>query len=114
MAVSETPPNLQVAQATPGVVRISLSGNWRGESRLPGAEIIRQSLSKSNGEKFLEFDVADLTGWDSRLVAFINRCVGLCRDRNIEFRSEGLPEGVRRLLRLANAVPKKKDTGSEA
>jgi len=35
--------------------------------------------------------------------------MGLCRDRNMNFRSDGLPEGVRRLLRLANAVPENKD-----
>ncbi len=57
----------------------------------------------------MEFDVTALTGWDSRFVAFVNRCVALCRERNMNFRSDGLPEGVRRLLRLANAVAEKKD-----
>jgi phospholipid/cholesterol/gamma-HCH transport system permease protein len=38
--------------------------------------------------------------------------MALCRDRNMNFRSEGLPEGVRRLLRLANAVPEKTDARS--
>ena len=57
----------------------------------------------------LEFDATNLTGWDSRFVAFIGRCARLCRDGGVEFRSEGLPEGVRRLLRLANAVPEKRD-----
>jgi phospholipid/cholesterol/gamma-HCH transport system permease protein len=71
-------------------------------------------LSENTAERSLEFDVTGLTGWDSRFVAFINRCVGLCRDRNLHFRSEGLPEGVRRLLRLANAVPEKKDARSSA
>jgi phospholipid/cholesterol/gamma-HCH transport system permease protein len=107
-------PNLVVDQTLPGVLRVSLSGNWRARSGLPGVEVIRQSLSETTAERSLEFDVTDLTGWDSRFVAFINRCVAMCRDRNMDFRSDGLPEGVRRLLRLANAVPEKKDARSSA
>src|SRR5262249_42684643 len=61
-----------------------------------------------------EFEATNLTGWDSRFVAFINRCASLCRDLNMEFRSDGLPQGVRRLLRLASAVPEKKDARSSA
>jgi phospholipid/cholesterol/gamma-HCH transport system permease protein len=96
------------------VLRVSLSGNWRAQGRLPGLESIRQSLGESAAERFIEFDVTHLTGWDSRFVAFINKCMALCRDRNITLRSDGLPEGVRRLLRLANAVPEKKDARSSA
>jgi len=102
-------PNVLVERTNPGVLRVSLSGNWRAPSGLPGVEIIRRSLSESAAERSLEFDATHLTGWDSRFVAFINKCVALCRDRNLNLRSDGLPEGVRRLLRLANAVPEKKD-----
>ena len=109
MIETASSPSLSLDRTSPGVLRVLLSGNWRSQSRLPGLESIRQSLGKSTTENFLEFDVTGLTGWDSRLVAFINRCVGLCRDRNMNFRSDGLPEGVRRLLRLANAVPENKD-----
>jgi phospholipid/cholesterol/gamma-HCH transport system permease protein len=104
-------PNLVVERAAPGVLRLTVSGNWRGKSRLPGVEVIKQSLSKNN-ERVLEFDVAGLTGWDSRFVAFIHKCAALCRERNLQFGSDGLPEGVRRLLRLASAVPERTDARS--
>jgi phospholipid/cholesterol/gamma-HCH transport system permease protein len=102
-------PNLVVEQTSPGVLRVALSGNWRAQRGLPGLEVLRQSLSASTSESSLGFDVTDLTGWDSRFVAFIRDCAELCRGRNVAFRDEGLPEGVRRLLRLASAVPEKKD-----
>jgi phospholipid/cholesterol/gamma-HCH transport system permease protein len=102
-------PNLQVERASSGVLRVSLSGNWRAQSSLPGMEVFTQALSENAAEGLLEFNTSDLTGWDSRFVAFINRCVALGRTRNLTFRQDGLPEGVRRLLRLANAVPEKKD-----
>jgi phospholipid/cholesterol/gamma-HCH transport system permease protein len=98
-----------VERTSPSVLRVALSGNWRAQSRLPGLDLITQSLSETTAGRSLEFDVANLSGWDSRFVAFINRCMTLCRERNMNFRSDGLPEGVRRLLRLANAVPEKKD-----
>ena len=109
MTETASSPILALDRTSPGVLRVLLSGNWRSQSRLPSLESIRQSLGESTAESFLEFDVTGLTGWDSRLVAFLNRCMGLCRDRNMNFRSDGLPEGVRRLLRLANAVPENKD-----
>src|SRR5215470_16293496 len=114
MPETASSPNLMLDRTSPGVLRVSLSGNWRAPGGLPGVEIIRQSLSQSTAERSLEFDVSHLTGWDSRFVAFINKCMGLARDRNMSFRSDGLPEGVRRLLRLANAVPEKKDARASA
>lgn len=42
-------------------------------------------------------------------MAFVSQCHDLCRERKIEFRDAGLPDGVRGLLRLANAVADKKD-----
>ena len=42
-------------------------------------------------------------------MGFIRNCAELCQMRNIELRDDGLPAGVRRLLRLARAVPERKD-----
>src|SRR5262249_41260191 len=80
----------------------------------PGVQIIEGALTEDAEERSLEFDVTNVTGWDSRLVALMNRCAALCRVRNINFRSDSLPEGVRRLLRLANTVPEKKDARQSA
>ena len=109
MIESASIPNLVVEQTSPGVLRARLSGNWRVPSGLPNVEAIRRGLRESASVRSLEFDVTQLIGWDSRFVAFIARCVDLCRDSKLEFRGDALPEGVRRLLRLANAVPEKKD-----
>jgi phospholipid/cholesterol/gamma-HCH transport system permease protein len=102
-------PNLVVEQISPGVLRARLSGDWRAPGSLPGVEILRRALSENTAARSLEFDVSELTGWGSRLVAFIGRCAGLCREGNVDFRGDRLPDGVRRLLRLATAVPDKRD-----
>lgn len=66
-------------------------------------------MDQQPGAKVLAFDATRLGAWDSRLVAFIARCQIRCREGKLQFREDGLPEGVRRLLRLANAVPEARD-----
>ncbi len=103
-------PNLALEQPSPGVLLARMSHDWCAERMLPGVDVIGQALHGGGPVRFLEFDVTGLAGWDSRFVAFISKCAELCHERGVEFRAAGLPEGVRRLLRLANAVPEKKDT----
>ena len=107
-------PNLVVEQESPGVLRVRLSGNSREQSEAPSVKVVREALDQAPGVKSLSFESAGLTGWDSRFVAFIRNCAALCRARNVELRDDGLPEGVRRLLRLARAVSEKKDVRNAA
>ena len=48
------------------------------------------------------------------LIAFLVQTSATCRARRIEQDRRGLPDGLRRLLELAEAVPEKKGTRSEA
>jgi phospholipid/cholesterol/gamma-HCH transport system permease protein len=109
MKTNSSIPNLAAVRTSPGVLRARVSGNWREGPTLPSVEVVRETLSKEPLVKSVEFDTAGLTGWDSRFVAFISQCAGVVRGRNIEIRYDGLPEGARRLLRLAHAVPEKVD-----
>jgi phospholipid/cholesterol/gamma-HCH transport system permease protein len=102
---------LAIEQAAAGVLLIRLSGNFREQSEAPKVEAVRDALEKSPSVKALTFESAGLAGWDSRLVAFIHNCAEFCAERKVEFRGEGLPDGVRRLLKLAQAVPEKKGLG---
>jgi phospholipid/cholesterol/gamma-HCH transport system permease protein len=101
--------SLGVEQESPGVLLLRLSGNCREQSEAPSITVVCEALSHPAGVKSLSFESSGLTGWDSRFVAFICKCAELCRTRDVEFRDDGLPEGVRRLLRLAQAVPERRD-----
>lgn len=109
MPETHPPPELEVQRQAPDVLLAKLSGNWRAQRTLPGLEAVLQMLSDGGQVKALEFDASALGQWDSRFVAFVIKCQDLCRQRNLEFHPDGLPEGVRALLRLANAVPEKTD-----
>lgn len=93
----------------PATLLIKLSGN-PGEDHNPlSIGAVRDALDQATGVKLLSFESIGVTAWDSRFVAFIRKCADLCRKRNLEFRDDGLPQGVRRLLRLAQAVPERTD-----
>jgi phospholipid/cholesterol/gamma-HCH transport system permease protein len=102
-------PRLSVHRKPPDALLVTLSGNWRGLSKLPDLQAIQETVQDSALPRAMEFDASGLEAWGSRFVAFVGKCRELCGERQIEFRDGGLPEGVRGLLRLANAVPEKKD-----
>ena len=98
-------PNVVVELTAADALLVRLSGNYCEVSAPPSAIAIRQALDQSPHSKSLLFESEGLTGWDSRLVVFIRNCLELCRERQVEFRDDGLPEGMRRLLRLARTAP---------
>jgi phospholipid/cholesterol/gamma-HCH transport system permease protein len=107
-AETDSPPQLEVERPSDERLRVRLSGHWRTAGPLPGVEALHTTL-RAGGVKRLEFDTTALGGWDSRFIAFVAKCQNLCRESGCEVADAGLPEGVRALLRLAEAVPEKKD-----
>jgi len=81
-----------------------LTGRWTVDSVLPTPDDAAAGLA---GGRALGFDCRGLEAWDSRLLVFLRRLVALCRAREIAVDDTGLPDGVRRLLQLAEAVPER-------
>ena len=105
---------LVVEERASDVLLVKLSGDSREQSEPLGIEVVREALDHAKGTKVLLFESAGVIGWDSRFVAFIRNCLELSRTRNVAFRDDGLPEGVQRLLRLAQAVPERTDARHES
>ena len=93
---------------------IGLSGPWHLAKDVPSASLLAQELSASSAPRRLSFDAAQLTHWDSGLISFLTQTAELCRARGITEDREGLPNGLRRLVELAEAVPEKKGARSAA
>jgi len=92
-----------------GPLCVKLSGDWLARAGLPDVGEIERELARDNGIRVLSFDTSGLGLWDSGLVSFVFRCKELSERNRLEFRTETLPEGVVKLIRLAQAVPEKKD-----
>jgi len=93
---------------------VELSGNWLDMEGAKEAGRVGEEIEAHPSVRSVSFDTSQLTGWDSGLLTFLLKLKDACDSKDISLKSEGLPEGVRRLLKLALAVPEKKDTGKKA
>ncbi len=88
---------------------IRLSGRWELEAGIPSSDSVRSELERSQ-TRAVTFDTERLAGWDSAVVAFLVRVSEICEEHGVAMEREGLPAGVQRLLRLAEAVPERPGT----
>ena len=93
---------------------VRLSGSWTVESELPSAADLQQQLDSGPRVQRLIVEMQEVTSWDSGLVTFLRKLAELCAERQIVLDRAGLPEGVRRLLDLAAAVPERAGARREA
>jgi len=101
------PPQLSVTQEAGDTLKVSLSGDWVSQPGMPGLQEVRNGLDQ--GTKTLTFDASQLGQWNTGLLAFLLRCLALAEERKVTFEGDALPEGARKLIGLAQAVPEKKD-----
>lgn len=85
-----------------------LGGDWELDSRTPRFEsLVDSGSSGQQPVHAVAFDAAELGQWDSSLLTFLLQVMNYCEAHGLEFREEGLPENIARLLALARAVPEK-------
>jgi phospholipid/cholesterol/gamma-HCH transport system permease protein len=93
---------------------VKLSGDWKITEPLPTTADLEKALESAKGIRRITFDTKDLAGWDSGLLTFLIKIFEACSTAKIEVDKDGLPEGVRRLISLATAVPERKGARKEA
>jgi phospholipid/cholesterol/gamma-HCH transport system permease protein len=76
---------------------------------MPSAEEVQKEVDYGPPVQRLGFETQDLGAWDSGLLTFLTKVINQCSQRQIQTEYAGLPDGVKRLLKLATAVPEKKD-----
>ncbi|MCC6657796.1 MAG: ABC transporter permease, partial [Rhodocyclaceae bacterium] len=87
-------------------MEVVLAGRWRLDGALPSPETVAAEFDAVS--RRLTFDAAALEDWDSGLLTFLAGVLKACAARHIAADQAGLPEGVRRLLAMAGAVPEQK------
>ena len=90
---------------------LRLAGAWRVDQPLPRLAEAVALLDAQPRLRCLGFDIRGLDDWDSGLVAFIAGLQRLCRERDIQYDADALPEGLRALLELASVVPERSGDG---
>lgn len=105
-ASGETRPKLALHRTAEDVLTVVLAGRWRLDEALPSGDGIERELSAA--VRRLTFDAHALDEWDSGLLTFLAGTLKACDARGIAVDKEGLPDGVRRLLAMAFAVPEQR------
>jgi phospholipid/cholesterol/gamma-HCH transport system permease protein len=100
---------MTLEQPSTDTMKVVLSGEWQLGGELPGADKVQQGLESRPAVRHLVFDTEKLTHWDSGLLIFLVNVYAYCTRQHISLNSDGLPEGAKKLLELAAAVPEKKD-----
>jgi phospholipid/cholesterol/gamma-HCH transport system permease protein len=93
---------------------VVLSGAWMLGEALPSVETLRKEIESGPPVKRLGFDTRGIAKWDSALLTFLIRVKEICSSSGVQIEDAGLPEGARRLLKLASAVPERKGARREA
>jgi phospholipid/cholesterol/gamma-HCH transport system permease protein len=84
------------------------------ENELPSVGDMEKEVESGPAVRRMTFDTQGVTNWDSGLLTFLIKVNDLCSRGQIDMVTEGLPEGARRLLALASAIPERKGARREA
>jgi phospholipid/cholesterol/gamma-HCH transport system permease protein len=101
-----TPAQFHLHRTDETAAEIRFAGDWRVQADIPPFQSLVDALEafKPAG---VGFDTRALESWDSAYLAFLLTLRQHCRSANIAFKTEGLPEGARRMLELAMGVPER-------
>jgi phospholipid/cholesterol/gamma-HCH transport system permease protein len=104
-----TPGELLFEQPSEDRLRVILSGPWKLGKDLPSADVVVQKVKEAPAVRDIGIDAQGLADWDTGLLIFLADIWKYCTQEKIKVKSKGLPQGVINLLKLAAAVPEKKD-----
>jgi phospholipid/cholesterol/gamma-HCH transport system permease protein len=100
---------LQFNQPEEDTLAVVLSGNWKLGEALPSAEEVKSHTADFSKIRRIVFDSRLLADWDSGLLIFLAQLKELCEPQQTIIDDGGLPQGAKRLMAMAAAVPEKKD-----
>ncbi|MGB5179480.1 MAG: ABC transporter permease [Gammaproteobacteria bacterium] len=108
------PGQLNLQFPSPDNLCVVLAGSWLLADSRPAPDDIARQLQSRSDLHSISFDTSAVTQWDSGLLTFLARVFQLAGDHRISIDPGGLPDGARRMMTLAMAVPPQEDTGKHS
>jgi phospholipid/cholesterol/gamma-HCH transport system permease protein len=102
--------DVEYGRAPDGTLRLALGGDWRLGHGIPEPDGVLGQIEKAPLPRKVSFATGALASWDSGLLTFLRAVLSRCAQLGVEVDQHGLPDGVRRLLALAAAVPARAGT----
>jgi phospholipid/cholesterol/gamma-HCH transport system permease protein len=97
--------SFEIGRTEQGFSLVRLSGDWVLQTGMTPAESILDTLDLGTRPERVVVDLSGVGRWDSALVSLMVQFRRNCEARAIEIEPRNMPEGVRRLVDLAFAVP---------
>jgi phospholipid/cholesterol/gamma-HCH transport system permease protein len=106
---------LAFARPDQQTLELRLGGDWLLAGARPSPQDVARELQSRPAQR-LRFAAQGVASWDSGLLVFLQDVLATCKAGSVEVDRAGLPQGVQRLLALAEAVPEKQGArrGAEA
>ncbi len=97
---------LNISDSGAGAVTLALSGDWTLQRGMPESDAVVQQLKQRQANR-IAIDTGGIGRWDDALVNYLMRLKEACDSQGLNLDTSGLPEGARRLVDLALAVPER-------
>jgi phospholipid/cholesterol/gamma-HCH transport system permease protein len=101
-------PQLEFARGAGNALLLRLAGSWRATDHPPDSRLVDEQLGAAPKTPRMAYECTALGAWDSGLLTFLQKIEAAAVAANVAVDRSGLPAGVQRLLRLAEAVPERK------
>lgn len=102
-----TAPRIHQRDLADGSLEVSIAGIWNRAARLPDYQSVINRLKSEPPIRVVLLTASELQGWDSRLPNYLLQLIRQCRSLSYEPDCSRLPDGLKRLLYLAEAVPER-------
>jgi phospholipid/cholesterol/gamma-HCH transport system permease protein len=96
--------NVEIRQEDQTLVA-DLAGDWEMEGPTPRFDTLIDAVPAGVAVEAIAFEASELGEWDSSLLTFLLQGMTYCEEHALEFRDDGLPDSISRLLTLARVVP---------
>ena len=103
------PASATVGAESGDAARLTLTGDWTLAAPLPDVGALVGEIARLGSIQQVKLDASALGRWDSVLPAFLFELATAARAKGAVLVADGAPEGLRRLLAIALAVPPRTD-----
>ncbi|HEY1586359.1 MAG TPA: ABC transporter permease, partial [Polyangia bacterium] len=95
---------ITITRRADATVVVYVAGSWRMEAGLPQSRALESAIDGPPVAVRVAFDAAAVTSWDTSLLVVARHVLDVCARRGIDVDMSGLPEGIRRLVALAESA----------
>lgn len=103
-----TPERLHYQKVDPQSLLISIAGDWQLSDGLSAISEVEKQFADNPSLASVIINGSRLNAWDSCLISYLLMLVRLAKEKQIVVQFESMPQGVLRLISLAESAPDNK------